>query len=130
VLLLGLLGIKSTASIIVFCILYGFFSGGVVALIGPVITSLAAEAGEIGTRMGLTFFVMSFGSLFGTPIQGALLGTTYIWWRAIVFLAIYPFSPSNPGNAYSVVQVFVLVGSLCILYARFMMANRRGSQKV
>ena len=38
--------------------------------------------------MGVAFFLTSFGSLFGTPVQGALLGTTFPWSRPIIFSAV------------------------------------------
>ncbi|KAI0314511.1 major facilitator superfamily domain-containing protein [Amylostereum chailletii] len=114
-LLLALLGIASPAAVVVFGILYGFCSGAVIALIAPLIATLTANPAEIGTRMGATFFVMSFGSLLGTPISGALLGASdrATWWRPIVFSA-----------------VLVLVGSAVVGGARDAVARRKGTRKV
>lgn len=73
------------------------------------------DADALSTRMGATFFVMSFGSLLGTPISGALLGASDSarWWRPIVFSA-----------------VLVLVGSAVVGGARGAVARRKGTWRV
>ncbi|EED79152.1 predicted protein [Postia placenta Mad-698-R] len=65
-LLFALFGVKSEAAVIVFAILYGFFSG----------------AG---------YFVASFALLTGSPIDGALLGPEHHWPKAIVFSGVVMF---------------------------------------
>jgi len=37
--------------------------------------------------MGFGFFVLGAGALIGSPIQGALLGSPYVWWKPAVFVA-------------------------------------------
>ncbi|KIK60071.1 hypothetical protein GYMLUDRAFT_85576 [Collybiopsis luxurians FD-317 M1] len=113
VLLFALFGITSDASLIVFAILYGFFTGAVIALVAPVVATMAAHPAEIGYRMGTTFFFMSFGTLLGTPIDGVLLGSQFHWWKAIVFSGVLMAS-----------------GTLLISAARFPVVKRKGSQKV
>ncbi|CAE6526141.1 unnamed protein product, partial [Rhizoctonia solani] len=84
-LIFAMFGIKSAGALIVFSILYGFFSGAYVSLISPVFISLANGFHEIGIRMGLAFAIVGFAALTGTPIAGALLGRELTWWRPIVF---------------------------------------------
>ena len=64
---------KSTASVIVISILYSFFSGGLMALPPAVVIILSPSLAEIGTRIGMAFFVGSLGVLIGSPIAGAIL---------------------------------------------------------
>ncbi|ETW84736.1 MFS monocarboxylate transporter [Heterobasidion irregulare TC 32-1] len=113
IMLFALLGIRSTAGIVVFAIIYGFFTGAFVSLLAPTIATLTANKGEIGLRMGVAFFLTSFGSLFGTPVQGALLGTTFTWSRPIIFSA-----------------VMSVAGTVGVGIARQMVARRKGSQVV
>lgn len=42
-------------------------------------------------RTGLVLALGSFGSLGAAPIQGALLGPTFIWWKATVFSGVGVF---------------------------------------
>ncbi|KAJ3848791.1 MFS general substrate transporter [Lentinula lateritia] len=89
ILIFALLGVdKSVAALVIFAILNGFFSGGFISLLAPVIASLARDESEMGIRLGLAYFIGSFGILAGNPIAGALLGETFPWWRPIVFSAV------------------------------------------
>ncbi|ESK86380.1 MFS general substrate transporter [Moniliophthora roreri MCA 2997] len=114
VLIFALFGIEnSIAALVIFAILYGFFSGGFLALLSPAVALLAKDPSEIGIRIGLAYFITSAGLLTGTPIDGALLGHTFPWWRPIVFSA-----------------VMILAGLVLIIASRCIYANRRGSQWV
>jgi len=84
----AMFGVTSKAGIIVFTILYGFFSGAFLALCTPALASLAYSQAEIGIRVGFAMTFVSFGALTGTPIDGALLGSTFVWRKAIIFSAI------------------------------------------
>ncbi|KAI0318434.1 MFS general substrate transporter [Amylostereum chailletii] len=111
ILLFAMLGTTSTTSIIVFSVLYGFISGAVATLLAPLVAALTNDPSEIGTRMGVAYFVLAFAYLIGSPIAGALLGTgSPQWWRAIVFSAV----PT-------------LAGTLCLAVAWVMMAKRQGT---
>ncbi|KAK7047437.1 hypothetical protein VNI00_006668 [Paramarasmius palmivorus] len=93
VLIFGLIGVNSsTGGLVTFSVLYGFFSGGFISLLPPAIASLAADDSEIGIRMGLAYFISSVGSLTGTPIDGALLGQSFAWWRPITFSGVMMFA--------------------------------------
>ncbi|KAI0318915.1 major facilitator superfamily domain-containing protein [Amylostereum chailletii] len=89
--ILALLGISSVAGIMVFSILYGFFSGAFLSLLSPAVASLCKDDSEIGIRLGFAFFFSSPSVvLTGAPIVGALVGrvTPFSWWKAIVFSAV------------------------------------------
>ena len=70
------IGIKNLPGIIVFAILYGFFSGGFVSLPPVALVSLTPDMRTLGTRMGQAFFVSSLGLLIGTPVAGEILART------------------------------------------------------
>lgn len=113
-LIFAMLGTTSQAGIIVFAILYGFFSGAFVSLVAADITTFATSAHEVGTRLGAALFVFAFALLTGTPISGALLKPPhYTWWRAIVFSG-----------------VSVLVGSVLLLVARQIAVRRLGKRRI
>ncbi|KAK0730858.1 major facilitator superfamily domain-containing protein [Lasiosphaeris hirsuta] len=70
----GWLGIQNLAGAIVFALLYGALSGGVVSLVPSVIVSLAPDMSRVGVRMGISFLVSGIALLIGTPIAGAIVG--------------------------------------------------------
>ncbi|KAF2490826.1 MFS general substrate transporter [Lophium mytilinum] len=67
------IAIDSTAGIVVFCILYGFFSGAFVTLPPTIIVGLSPSLSVLGARMGMSFSLAAFGSLIGTPVAGVIL---------------------------------------------------------
>lgn len=69
-----LLSIHDLGGIIVFCLVFGFFSGTFVSLPPTIFVNLTKNHAMIGTRMGMGFSIVSFGALAGTPIAGAILG--------------------------------------------------------
>ncbi|KAK9474980.1 major facilitator superfamily domain-containing protein [Dipodascopsis tothii] len=62
----------SHAAIIVYAVLYGFFSGATVSLMAALIAAVSPVE-EIGTRMGAISALMALSSLSGAPIAGAIL---------------------------------------------------------
>lgn len=72
ILILVWLACISTGSLVVFCLLFGFFSGAFVSLPPAVIASISSEPRKIGIRVGQSFTLISIGALIGTPISGAL----------------------------------------------------------
>ncbi|MCJ1386091.1 hypothetical protein MMC17_009216 [Xylographa soralifera] len=101
VLCFGWIGITDVPGIVVFALLYGFFSGGFVSLPPTCIMSLSPHLGVVGTRMGMCFGLTSFGILIGTPVSGALLTTTGSWKGTQVFAG-----------------ATVLLALICLLVAR------------
>ena len=67
---------SSTAGIIVFALLYGFFSGGFVSLLPPVTMTTAPNMVKLSTRMGIAMSFLAFGVFLGTPVGGAILEDT------------------------------------------------------
>ncbi|KAF2135279.1 uncharacterized protein K452DRAFT_281766 [Aplosporella prunicola CBS 121167] len=61
----------TNATVIVFAILYGFFSGAYVSL-GPTLLAQISDISQIGIRNGSLYFVVSIAALTGNPIAGAL----------------------------------------------------------
>jgi len=61
---------KSKGALIVFALLYGFFSGAYVSLLPGCLTSLSSHVGEIGARIGLGWSVVAIAALTGPPILG------------------------------------------------------------
>ncbi|CAL1697811.1 unnamed protein product [Somion occarium] len=113
VLIIAMFGVKDAAGTVVLAVLYGFFSGAFLSLLGPTAAALSNDASEIGVRMGFAFFVAAFGALVGTPVDGRLLGSTFDWSKAIVFSAVTTF-----GGA-------ALIGA-----GRMFFAKRKASQVV
>ncbi|PPQ78770.1 hypothetical protein CVT25_010643 [Psilocybe cyanescens] len=88
VLIFCMIAISNVASVVIIAIIYGFSSGAYVALMAPMVANLADDFSEIGLRMGIGFTLAGFGGLVGTPIEGALLTSSYIWWKATVFSGV------------------------------------------
>ncbi|KAI0728962.1 major facilitator superfamily domain-containing protein [Fomitopsis betulina] len=80
--------VTSTGAAIVFSMFYGFFSGGLISMFPPTAARFAEDLHEIGLRIGIAFFIGSFGLLTGTPIAGALYDSGGQWYRPIVFSAV------------------------------------------
>lgn len=70
------IGINNLPGIIVFAILYGFFSGIFVSLPPVALITLSPDFRKLGTRMGQSFFTSAFGLLVGAPVSGAILNKT------------------------------------------------------
>jgi MFS family permease len=68
------LGIGNGPGLVVFSLLYGAFSGGVVSLSPTVIVTLSPSMAGVGGRMGICFLMAGLAVLIGTPIAGAVLG--------------------------------------------------------
>ncbi|KAF8809445.1 MFS general substrate transporter [Phlegmacium glaucopus] len=86
-------GISNFAGVIVFGLLYGFWSGSYVSLIPSLLAQLSSHTGEHGTRMGIAFSIVGISLLFGTPIEGALLRMRtaddgFLWFKSIIFCGV------------------------------------------
>lgn len=107
VLLLCWIAATSDASIIVFAILYGFFSGGVVSLMSPCIAQASPSPDQIGTHLGMSMAVIGIAGLTGTPICGALLDKYGGYTQPAIFSG-----------------VMVLVGVALVVMARLCLQTR------
>ncbi|KAJ2891665.1 MFS monocarboxylate [Zalerion maritima] len=68
------IGIQSLKPLCAFAVLYGMFSGGILALMPSVIVSLSPHLSLVGVRMGMVFAASGVAILVGTPIAGAIVG--------------------------------------------------------
>ena len=99
---------------ILFCVLYGFFSGAFVSLIPAVIAKLTPDLTKIGTWMGMSLSIGAVGLLIGNPIAGAL---------------IREYDGSFVG-AQCFCGIIIILGSLLIGMARFLKAKSIQEWKV
>ncbi|KAK4989963.1 hypothetical protein LTR50_002874 [Elasticomyces elasticus] len=67
------ISIASVPKLLVFAIFYGFFSSGMLSLFPAALTSLNKDPGKIGVRLGMVMSCLSFATLTGPPIGGAII---------------------------------------------------------
>ena len=106
-----LLSVHTLGGIVVFCLVFGFFSGTFVSLPPTIFVNLTKNHAMIGTRMGMGFSIASLGALAGTPIAGAILSDRG-------FGAVWNFSAA-----------MVIVSAVGVIIARFF-ENKKPSAKV
>lgn len=87
-LVVSLLGVHTSAAVLIFALLFGFVSGAMLSLSPAIFARFAPDASQIGFRMGLGFFVAGFGGLTGNPINGTLLGPELTWYKPIAFSSV------------------------------------------
>lgn len=73
VLMFAWMAIRNLGWLVVFALLYGFFSGGAISLLSSVYVSLTPDLSKLGTRMGMACMLSGISLLIGTPIGGAIL---------------------------------------------------------
>jgi MFS family permease len=67
------MAVDSTAGLYVWCVFYGMAAGGIQSLFPAGISSLTTDLRKAGVRMGMIFTIVSFASLAGPPIAGAII---------------------------------------------------------
>lgn len=68
------MAVRSSAGLMAFSVVYGFFSASLVSLIGPITVEISKETSDvIGTRLGMALAFGGVGLLVGSPVAGALL---------------------------------------------------------
>ncbi|EME85210.1 uncharacterized protein MYCFIDRAFT_65738 [Pseudocercospora fijiensis CIRAD86] len=80
------IAVDGLAGLLVFCIMYGLFSGTFVSLPPTTVVSLSPSLSVVGTRMGMSFSFAAFGVLVGNPVAGAIL-TSRGWLGLQLFCA-------------------------------------------
>ncbi|KAH8108849.1 MFS general substrate transporter [Phellopilus nigrolimitatus] len=93
VLIFSMVAVTDAAGSVVMAVLYGFFSGACISLLGPMLANLSKNVSEVGARIGVCFGIGGIGSLIGPPITGALLTSQNLWVRPAVFCGVRAFSP-------------------------------------
>ncbi|KAA8649280.1 MCT family MFS transporter [Aspergillus tanneri] len=82
------LRITSLGGMIVFSVLFGFFSGTVISLFTATIAMTAPKPNQIGSYMGMALGVLSLSGLTGTPITGAMIHNYGNYDVAIIFAGV------------------------------------------
>jgi MFS family permease len=77
----------NSASIVAFCVLYGFFSGGVYALFFPAVLCWDPDMKTSGLRLGVACVPAGIASLVGAPVAAALaqVGDSHAWYAGCIF---------------------------------------------
>lgn len=70
---LSWIGVKDDVGLWVWTIFYGLPAGGLQSLFPAGLGSLTTDLRKAGTRMGMAFTIVSFASLTGPPIAGAII---------------------------------------------------------
>ncbi|RYO91731.1 hypothetical protein DL764_008244 [Monosporascus ibericus] len=68
------LAVTNTTGYYIFTCFYGIISGSFQSLIATTIANITKRLDMVGTRLGMAFSIVSFASLTGPPIGGALQG--------------------------------------------------------
>ncbi|KAI0350162.1 MFS general substrate transporter [Trametes cingulata] len=98
---------KSLVAIVLFAIVYGFFSGAFIALLIPCVAQIS-DRKEVGTKIGMLYSIISFAALAGGPAAGALLRAGHGSYTGMIVLC----GVSN------------VAGSLFMLWARLRLDRR------
>lgn len=93
------IGIRNPPGLVVFAVLYGFFSGAFLSLPPGAVVALSPSIGSVGVRLGMNMFIASIGLAIGNPIAGAILPHS---WASL--------------QAYS--ASFIVLGALFFITAR------------
>ncbi|PQE15489.1 riboflavin transporter MCH5 protein [Rutstroemia sp. NJR-2017a WRK4] len=80
--------ITTNAGIIVFAVLYGFFSGAIVSLVTTCLSSVPRDPRNIGTYMGMGMATVAFSALIGPPINGALVDKYHSFDQVSIFSGV------------------------------------------
>ncbi|KAJ3499815.1 hypothetical protein NLG97_g22 [Lecanicillium saksenae] len=103
IVLLSLHAMRTKAAIVVFAVLYGLFSGGLISLQSACVAQVTKNLQMIGVRIGLMMAVCSVGVLTGSPIGGALVS-------------------ANGGQFYGLIDfsgIILLTGCLILVVSRW-----------
>lgn len=87
-----------------FVVIYGIFAAGVQALFPASVAALTDDPRKAGTRIGMSFTVVSIGCVVGPPISGALVSAgdgDFRWAQTFCGLVL-------------------ILGGLCLAAARFL----------
>lgn len=65
--------VTSRSGLIGFSVVYGLFAAGIQSLFPATLSSLTTDLKKTGVRMGMTFSIVSFAALTGSPLSGSLI---------------------------------------------------------
>ena len=80
--------VTTNAALIVFSALYGFCSGAIVSLMSAAMAQVPDNPRDIGTYLGMGMFCVSFASLIGPPINGALISHYHGFVQVTIFSGV------------------------------------------
>ena len=103
--------VKSTAGIVVMVLLFGFFSGVLVALPPVLFVQLTQDKSKIGTRIGTGFALIAMSTFAGGPGAGAVLGDGDGRSGGLRWSAMWSF-----GGAVVVLSGLILLALRCWKY--------------
>jgi len=112
ILTLSMLLLQDNANVIIFAILYGFFSGGYISQINQMPLAFSQDDRGPGIRSGFWMFTLSGAVLIGTPVLGALLESPQFLWNRPVILS----------------AVLMFIGSFLLLISRVLLVVKQRSQ--
>jgi len=70
---LSWMGVTTRGGLYAWAVVYGFVGAAIQSLFPAVLSSLTTDLRMAGTRMGMTFSIVSFAVLTGPPISGQLI---------------------------------------------------------
>lgn len=79
------MAIDSAASLYAWSALYGAFAGGIQSMFPVALSFLTPDLRKLGVRMGMVFTIVSFATLTGPPISGAIVDATGSYTAAQAF---------------------------------------------
>lgn len=114
------IGIKNSPGLIVFTVLYGFFSGTFLTFPFSTVVRLSPHMGVVGVRMGVACAVVSLGLLVGTPVEEPSWNTDGRLFRHLVVLCSW--SPPLRLQPLGLRRVVGSSGLILSLTLRFMLS--------
>ena len=99
--------VTSASGLYAWSVFYGTAGGGIQSLFPAGLTSLTTDLKKTGVRMGMIFTIVSFATLTGPPIAGAII--------------------SSQGGRYIGAQVFA--GATLLLGSGFLVAARAAKSR-
>jgi hypothetical protein len=89
ILALSWMRVTSYGGLIAWGCVYGFCAAGIQSLFPATLSSLTTDLSKAGTRMGMVFTIVSFATLTGSPIGGALVQMKVgSYWAAQLFAGL------------------------------------------
>lgn len=73
IVLFAWIAVRSPPQLYAWTVFYGVFAGAIQSLFPAGLSSLTTDLRKRGTRMGMTFTIVSFAVLTGNPIAGAII---------------------------------------------------------
>lgn len=102
--------VRSVPSMYAWTVVYGFIVGGVQSVFPSGLTSLTEDPRKQGTRMGMVCTIVSFATLTGSPISGAIIN----------------FQGGKYLGAQMFAGVAMLMAAVFIALARMVKTRRQG----